>query len=265
MADAIGGAIMGGAALLSSPYTGGEWDTRWYSTMSPEQQALYKQLIENAGKKGSAQQASYTAMNPESLSIQGINDVSSSNAAAYFQSVLNSQANKEDYQAKVDAAVREARTAIGDVSTNFAGRGISSSAANRAAGRVETDLGTNIASIISDYMTELNKEKLTAATGLGGLETAYSQQALDIAKANQATSLNAMTTNATLQAQTDQLNAQLGTNYSVAEMQYLLGLVNTQTGENISTQSPTKSLWGDFAGGVAGTVNTITSKLGRLF
>jgi hypothetical protein len=307
-----GATAFGIAEAFTTPYAGGDWETNWTSTMSPEQREFYKQLLAAAGK-GSASQAGQAsaiaaqvpgapitaakgkAIDPESLSIMGLDSYNTSNAIKSYETFLDTQANKESMQAQVDLAKQVANEAIGGVSTNFAGKGLSSSASSRAAGKVQTDLGTNIAKIYTDALNESENRRLAATQGLGSLESTYAAQELqrlmanqevgrDAALANQSTEtslaladqatardmfLNTQNVNKDIsianqltQNQVNMLNAQLGTQYSIAEMQYMLGLINAQTGENISTQGDSELLHSDIWGGNLNPAQGIKSLFG---
>jgi hypothetical protein len=239
------GTALGIAEAFTTPYAGGDWETDWVSTMSPEQRALYQQMIANLGK-GKASQATVRGdINPESFSIAGLDSYNTSAAIKSYESFLDTQVNREKIQAEIDLAKKEAQGAIGEVSAGFAGKGLSSSSSNRAAGKVESDLGAQIAKIQADALDAAENRRLVATQGLGSLESTYSAQELQRLMANQGISADLAKTDYTTQNQIEMLNAQLGNQYSTAELQYMLGLINAQTGENISTQSQGESLHRD--------------------
>jgi hypothetical protein len=226
---------------MTTPYGGGDWNVDWTSTQSPEQRAFYQQLLKTAGQ-GSAQQAKYIGPeDPEALSIAGLDTYNTSKAVQAYQTFLDTEANKEKIQAEVNLAKQAASEGIGAVQTQFAGKGLRSSAANRAAGNVQLKLGQDITKAYTDAFSESENRRLAATQGLGGLEAQFAAQELQRLVANQQTELGVLD----MANVTARLNAQLGTQYDAAQMQYLLGLATAQTGENIATQSPDKTLHGD--------------------
>jgi hypothetical protein len=245
------GTALGIAEAFTTPYAGGDWETDWVSTMSPEQRALYNQMITNLGKGKASQAQVQGGLNPESFSIAGLDSYNTSTAIESYKSFLDTQVNREKIQAELDLAKKDAQTAIGEVSAGFAGKGLSSSASNRAAGKVESDLGTQIAKIYADSLNTAEDRRLAATQGLGSLESTYSAQELQRLMANQGISADLAKTDYTTQNQIEMLNAQLGNQYSTAELQYMLGLINAQTGENISTQDRGQSLHTDLWGNVS--------------
>jgi hypothetical protein len=241
----IGSIFTTANVMMTTPYAGGDWETNWVSTMSDEQRALYNQLVANAGSGEASQASVQGSLDSESLSIAGLDSYNTSAAIKSYESFLDTQVNEEKVQAEIDLAKKEAESAIGEVSAGFAGKGLSSSASNRMAGKVESDLGTQIANIRANALEAAEARKLEATQGLGTLESTYSAQELERLIANQGVSADLAKTEYTTQNEVAMLNAQLGNEYSTAEMQYLLGLINAQTGENISTQTSDQSLHSD--------------------
>jgi hypothetical protein len=219
--------------------------------MSPEQRALYNQMIANLGKGKASQATVQGGLNPESFSIAGLDSYNTSAAIQSYKSFLDTQVNREKIQSELALAKKDAQTAIGEVSAGFAGKGLMSSASNRAAGKVESDLGAQVSKVYADALDTAENRRLAATQGLGSLESTYSAQELQRLMANQGISADFTKTQYTTENEVAMLNAQLGNQYSTAELQYMLGLINAQTGENISMQDRGKSLHTDLWGNVS--------------
>lgn len=240
---AKGATAFGIAEAFTTPYAGGEWSTKWYSTQSPEQRAFLSYLFGQARTREQAAQANYN-FDPESLSISALNEYKAAEARAAYERILSQSADEGYLKAQRTEATKAAMEEMANVNIAAAGRGSRSSAANRERGRVESDLGSAIAKIYADYDLELQNKALAAAGGLTGLDLGLRGQEYQRLLANQQTAFNMQQ----LGSQQEMFNAEQTNRLRAAEMNYLLGLAGVQTGENIAVQSPARTLHSDLFG-----------------
>ncbi len=251
-----GATAFGIAEMFGTPYAGGEWSTEFKSTQTPEQQALMRQMLSGYGMGN--QFSTNFNIDPESMSVAGVDRVSSDAATQAYQDILSQIQDPENMQRYIDAqkgvATSGAIEEMEAVNLAAAGKGSRSSAAARQRGDIESDLGIGISKIYADAEIMARQQALEAA---GGMTNIYG---VDVTQRGQDVQANIASNDARMQAynmmlQSAMNDAQIGASMSEAEMQYMLGLVGTQTGENISVQSPGRSLHTDIWGGFSNPQN----------
>lgn len=253
-------------AAMTTPYGGGEWEIEQHSLLTPEQQAVFDALAADPSERFKVTTAegvdiagSLTQADAERLSISALDRVRENQALSVFENFMNTQANQDRIDTRTELAKREAVEGAEAINLNFAGRGSSSSASNRARGRVQSDLAANIAEIMASEEEKAQQLRLAGAQGYGNLATQMTGQDLTRNIANRDTQLaiaEMIQGRDIAQAQADLqvniANAAATNQMTAAEAEFLLNLATAQTTENIAIQTPDKTLHKDLWGGLKG-------------
>lgn len=239
--------VQGITDAMTTPYAGGDWEVEQYSTLTPEQRTALAALTKRAGSGKMFKAAKVSMPATEDLSISSLNRVREEQALASLEGFMNTEADQGVINTQTQRATEEAKLAAEAVNLNFAGRGSSSSASNRARGQITSDLGAKIAEIISSEENRAAELRLQGAQGYGNLAATISGQDLQTDIANRDSKLAL----AQMQQGVNIANAQAKNQMTAAEADFLLKLATTPITENIATQTEEQTLhrdlWSQFS------------------